>query len=127
MAESHSKSIEKIREQFKFLCKDPRVLGIVLYGSFATGEHHVESDIDICIVTTGQEFYPIYKTYAAGISGNIDKFDIRFFEELPLLIRGDVIEEGIILCTRDMGELTEYFFFSTRKDLADHRYRLKYV
>ncbi len=74
-----------------------------------------------------QEHYPIYKTYASGISGNIDKFDIRFFDELPLLIRGDIIEEGIVLCTKDMGELTEYYYFSTRKELADHRYRMSYL
>lgn len=127
MVKTDKKLIADLRMQFKFLCKDPRVLGVVLYGSFATGAFHDMSDIDICIVAPNQDHYSIYKTYSSGITGNIDKFDIRFFNELPLLIRGSIIEEGIIICTRDIGELTEYYYFSTRKELADHRYRMNYI
>ncbi len=50
MAKPNDKLIKDLQERFKFLCKDPRVLGVVLYGSYATGEYHNMSDIDICIV-----------------------------------------------------------------------------
>jgi predicted nucleotidyltransferase len=97
-----------------------------LYGSVVLGEHQENSDVDICIVAPNQDKYAIYHTCMKGLEGDIEKLDIRFFEELPLLIRADIIEKGLILYTKNLGELTEYFFFSTRRELEDYRFRMEY-
>ena len=59
--------------------------------------------------------------------GPIERLDIRFFEELPLLIRADIVEKGIIINTPDKGELTEYFFFSTRIQIEEWHYVMKHA
>ncbi|MHA1453128.1 MAG: nucleotidyltransferase domain-containing protein [Promethearchaeota archaeon] len=119
--------INEVKSKFSFLQSDSRILGVILYGSVATGELHEKSDVDICIVAPNQKFRPIYLTILDNLKGDIDSFDIHFFEDLPLLIRWDIIDQGIVLFTKDMGELTEYYYFSTRKELEDHLYRMNYV
>ena len=51
--------IEKARRDLAFLQGD--VLGVLLYGSWATGESHEKSDIDICIVAPSAEDRPLEK------------------------------------------------------------------
>ena len=113
--------------KFSYLRSDSRVLAVILYGSVAENEHHFRSDIDVCIVAPNQDPGTMYKVVIHGLKWDWEELDIRFFEELPLLIRGDIMEKGKILFTQDMGELTEYFFFSTRKELEDYRYRMQYI
>ena len=119
--------ISELQAKFKFLSTDPHILGIIFYGSFATKQNHAKSDIDICIVAGKSSKYPLYKKIMAGFPEDISNYDIRFFEELPLLIRGKIIEEGVVLYTPDMGKLTEYFFFSTRKELEEYRFRISHL
>ncbi|MHA1619193.1 MAG: nucleotidyltransferase domain-containing protein [Promethearchaeota archaeon] len=127
MAQSTESIIKELQNQFSFLKSDPRILGIILYGSAAAGENHLQSDFDICIVAPNHDNHAIYQTIMRHIQGEIDHLDIRFFEELPLLIRADIMEQGIILHSQDLGDLTEYFFFSTRLELDDFRFRIQYV
>ena len=126
MVRSTETIIQELKQQFAFLVTDPRILGIIVYGSVVSGDHHDSSDTDICIVAPQQDKYAIYHTCIKGLKGDIDKLDIRFYEELPLLIRADIIEKGLILYTRNLGELTEYFFFSTRLELEDFKFSMKY-
>jgi uncharacterized protein len=102
--------VAQISTDFQFLKNDPRILGIVLFGSYLTGQNTARSDIDICVVAPQQELYPIHKFIYENLRNNLDKYDIRFFEELPLYIKGEIIEKGAIILTRDIGELTEYFY-----------------
>ena len=129
MVRSTEQIIADLKEQFSFVKSDDRILAVILYGSVAEGEHHDKSDIDVCIVTGApkKSLYSKFSYVMGKITGDQAKLDIRFFEELPLLIRGDIMENGKIIYTRDMGDLTEYFFFSTRKELEDYRYRLQYI
>ena len=127
MAHSTEDIIKELQSQFAFLISDPRILGIILYGSVATSANHPQSDLDICIVAPNNDHYEIFQTITHHIQGEIDHLDIRFFEELPLLIRADVMEQGIILYARDLGELTEYFFFSTRFELDDYRFQQQFI
>ena len=46
---------------------------------------------------------------------------------MSIPLRGKVIDKGIILFTADLGELTEYFYFSTMEQLEEYRYRKSYV
>ena len=119
--------IQQLKDHFRSAATDSRNLGILLYGSIVSGDNHANSDIDICIVAPKQDQYQVYKAILASLRCDFDKFDIRFFDELPLLIRETVIDKGIILHSRDIGELTEYFFFSTRLELEDYYYRLKHI
>jgi predicted nucleotidyltransferase len=61
------------------------ILAILLYGSVAKGEDTLQSDIDICIVSPS---YKDKKSLLNEIYRKLDvfskKYDVRFFEELPL-------------------------------------------
>lgn len=127
MGKPTKRDLEFIRKKFTYLIHDSRILGIILYGSYAVGEQHIQSDIDICIVAPKTKLYPLYDVIMKQFPGDLENFDIRFFEELPLLIRQKIVNHGIILYSRDKGELSEYFFFSTRKEYEDYQYRLKYI
>jgi len=39
-----------------------------------------------------------------------DRYDIRIFELMPLYLKMRVIEEGVIVYSRDVLELCEYFY-----------------
>jgi len=39
------------------------------------------------------------------------KYDVRFFEELPLYIQINIIESNKIIYSKDICELYEYFYF----------------
>lgn len=52
------------------------------------------------------------------------KYDIRFFEELPLYIQINVIENNKILFAKDIYELYEYFYYF-RKLWEDQAMRQK--
>jgi predicted nucleotidyltransferase len=127
MVESTDQIICKLKELFKFAQNDSQILGVILYGSFARGDQTERSDIDVCIVAPHQNLYRIYQKIIQNLAKDEERLDMRFFEELPLLIRGEIVEHGIVLYTPDMGELTEYFFFSTRKELDDHRYMVEHL
>ena len=43
---------DQIKEDFSFVKDNPKILGIMLYGSTIYGKDHQKSDIDICVVTT---------------------------------------------------------------------------
>ena len=127
MVKSTNQIIAELKVQFAPLQSDPRILAVILYGSVADGDHYWRSDIDVCVVTPRQDLHTMYKAVMQNIKGDFDDLDIRFFEELPLLIRGEIMEKGKIIFTQDMGELTEYFFFSTRRELDDFNYRMQYI
>lgn len=51
-----------------------------------------------------------------NLKHNRDKYDIRFFEELPLVIQGNILDLDILIYSPDAPELYEYLFFKARKD-----------
>jgi predicted nucleotidyltransferase len=116
--------IHQIKEDFNFLREVPEILGLLLYGSQVTGEITQRSDIDICIVAPNQDLYQMFKYITANLRNHIDVYDIRFFEELPLYIQGDIIENGLVIICQDEPTLYEYFF-PFRKRWADQKFRLE--
>jgi len=88
--------IEKARQDLAFLQGD--VLGVLLYGSWATGESHEMSDIDICIVAPSvEDKTALWRRAIAAIRD--DRYDIRIFELLPLYLQMAVIEQGVVVCS----------------------------
>ncbi len=99
--------IEKARKDLAFLQGD--VLGVLLYGSWATGESHERSDIDICIVAPSvEDKTALWRSAIAAVRD--DSFDVRIFELMPLYLKMAVIEHGVVVCSRDVLELYEYFY-----------------
>ena len=111
--------IEKARKDLAFLQGD--VLGVLLYGSWATGENQVNSDIDICIVAPSvEDKTALWRSAIAAVRD--DSFDIRIFELMPLYLQMAVIEQGVVVCSRDVLELYEYFY-PFRRIWGDQKHR----
>jgi uncharacterized protein len=102
--------IEQIRHDFQQVSKHQNILGVILFGSYVDGQESERSDIDICLVVRDSDLYSIHKYIYATVEQNLDKYDIRFFEELPLYIQGEIIERGQIILTPNIGDLTEYLY-----------------
>ena len=93
-----------------------RCMGILLFGSYATGDQTQRSDIDICIVKPCEEF--IDEMYARY--GN--KYDVKVFEKLPLYVKIGIIENHVMICGSEPA-LSEYFYYF-RKLWDDMRHRI---
>ena len=114
----------QIKKDFRFTTSNPAIQGVLLYGSYATGDDSPRSDIDICIVVPQQDLSEMYSFIMRNLENNISMYDVRFFEELPLYICAEVIERGIPVICRDIPALYEYFY-KFRKRWADAVYRMQ--
>jgi len=114
----------QIKEDFKFIKKNPKILGVLLYGSVINGTYHHQSDIDICIITTYEKLIDSYNYIIENLTKNLHEYDIRFFKELPLSIQGEIIENGVPVITNTIYKLYEYFF-PFRKRYEDLKLKLK--
>ena len=87
------------------------VIFAYLYGSFARGEHHKFSDVDVAIYLkrpSGEIYLDILG--ATEIDGA--EIDLKVLNNAPPIFRYRVIKEGILLLCRD-EELHENFIFHT--------------
>ena len=85
------------------------VIAILQYGSSLDNTQHVFSDTDICIVapkTSKKEKIEILRKLATN-----EKFDIKFFEDLPILLKYEVIKKNKTLFVSNENDLLEYFLF----------------
>ena len=97
------------------------MLGVHLYGSWATGEVHEKSDIDICIVAPSVEYKTaLWRSVVAAIRD--DCYDIRIFELMPLYLKMAVIEQGVVVFSRDVLELYESLY-PFRRIWGDQKHR----
>ena len=110
--------IARIRKDFEPILQD--IDGILLYGSWATGEEHQGSDIDICLVAP-QSKDPILLQRKAFALIRDAKYDVRIFELLPLYLKAEVME-GVVVYSHNSGELYEHFYFF-RKLWAEQKHR----
>ena len=92
-----------VAKDFSFL-KD-RVLAVLIFGSSVKEEGR---DIDVCIVAKSDP-----KKILKDVFSNVDpsKYDVWVFEELPLYMKMEVIENHEIVYCKDELELYEYFYF----------------
>ena len=111
--------VEMAKKDLAFL--QDNVLGVLIYGSWATGESHEKSDIDICIVApSAEDKIALWREAIAKIRD--DRYDLRVFELMPIYLRMAVIEQGVVVYSRDVLELYEYFY-PFRRIWEDQKHR----
>jgi predicted nucleotidyltransferase len=109
----------RIKKDLNFL--ENEVEGILLFGSVAAGEAYEESDIDICLVAPEtKEGIKLWTRALAGIRDT--RYDLRIFEQMPLFLKMEVIEKGVVIFSRDVCELYEYFY-PFRRIWEDQKHR----
>jgi uncharacterized protein len=109
----------RIKKDLNFL--ENEVEGILLFGSVAAGEAYEESDIDICLVAPEtKEGIKLWTRALAGIRDT--RYDLRIFEQMPLFMKMEVIEKGVVIFSRDVCELYEYFY-PFRRIWEDQKHR----
>ncbi len=121
------KNIKKVQNQIKkdfdFIATNPKILGVILYGSILYAKDHQRSDIDICIVTKYPKLIEAYNYLMENLK-TIRKYDIRFFKELPLVVQGEIMENGSVILSNGIYELYEYLF-PYRKKFEDWKFKIK--
>lgn len=92
-----------------FLPLAGHVLGVILFGSHAEGTATPRSDVDVCIVG-GPGVRPREALRLAWTRARLGgrRYDVKAFEELPLYLKAEVIEHGVVLLARDEPALSEY-------------------
>ena len=113
-----------VKRKLQFL-RDPfweeRVLGVLLYGSQVRGEAGPRSDIDLCVIAPQVAGRPaLWRKFISILRD--DRYDVHIFEILPMHIKMAVIEEGVVLHSRDVLELYEYFY-PFRREWEDQKHR----
>lgn len=131
------KTVEEMEEDFSWIRKDGRILAVLLFGSKVEGEYHAKSDFDIAVVVPGaSNFYydcegVIDKDVSSGkvlrkvfrkVNTVSKNYDVHIFEELPLKIQMDIIENHEVIYTSDKPGMYEYFY-NYRKLWKDQRHR----
>jgi predicted nucleotidyltransferase len=122
-----AKLINHIRSDFSFLSQKSEILGILLFGSYMRGDSDENSDIDLCVVAPNMKFYDTYAFIMKYLQHNVEQYDLRFFEELPLEIQGEIMDHGIVVYSPNESALYEYFYFSKRKEWEDFQFRNHHI
>lgn len=116
------KQIIQIYNDFQKIISNKNILGILLYGSVIKTTETIKSDVDICVVAPSEDKYQLFSYILQNINVNLKKYDIRLFSELPLYIKIQIIENGILIYSPDKFKLYEYFQLY-RKLWADQKHR----
>lgn len=108
--------IKQIQKDFGFVkpkIKSGEIHSVLLYGSYASNEQTARSDIDICIVApklkTPRQQASLLRLIWRHI--NVNKYDTRVFESFPLYMKMSVIDNNKIIFSRNIPELSYYFYF----------------
>ncbi len=120
----------ELKEAFSWVRNDDRISAVLLFGSTVKGEEHFKSDTDVTVVVPGaSHFYGVkvdareilMKIFREVDTGSLN-IDVHIFEELPLHIQMDIIEEHKIVYTSDKYGMYEYFY-NYRKLWDDQKHR----
>ncbi len=117
---------DRYRIDFAFLEKDENVLAVLLFGSGAKDQLSIRSDRDFCVVAPEIRDRAGMRSLLKKIYVNLDvvgkRYDVWLFEELPLYMKLQVIENHKVVFCMDLPELYEYFYFY-RKIWDDQKHR----
>lgn len=106
---------ERIGTDFAFLAEDDRILAVVLFGSGAKDQNDERSDLDICVVAPEvgdtDEMWQVLREIYGTIDVVGKRYDTWLFEELPLHMKAQVMENHKVVFCRDLPALYEYFYF----------------
>ena len=114
--------LNQILDDFSDLIENKKILGILLFGSYAIDQETNRSDIDICVVAPNEKIFDLLSYVWQKINVALKKYDVRMFSELPLYIKIHVIKNGILIYSPNKFDLYEYFYFY-RKLWADQKHR----
>ncbi|MDD3492137.1 MAG: nucleotidyltransferase domain-containing protein [Candidatus Thermoplasmatota archaeon] len=99
-------TVARVKQELGFL-RD-RVLAVLLFGSQANQKAHPRSDVDLCIVN------PDTPTVLNEVFRRVDvagkDYDVYLFEELPLYMQVEVIRNHVVVFSRNIYSLYEYFY-----------------
>src|SRR3989338_6223717 len=98
-----------LKEEFYYL-KD-KALGILLFGSRSGKSSTDRSDFDICVVAPKQKPEKILDLIHQKIDVYKKRYNVYFFEELPLHLKAEVLNKHIVIVAENIPELYEYFYF----------------
>lgn len=112
--------IEKLRKEFSFLKKD--AMAVLLFGSSA--KEGTGRDKDICVVAPKTKSEEVLKKVFGNIDVTGKKYDVYAFEELPLYMKWQVINNHKVVWALDEGDLYEYFYYF-RKLEAEQKHRME--
>ncbi len=116
------KLLEQIRIDFSVIIQKKEILGILLYGSYLMDKETSRSDIDICIIAPNEDIHQLISFILQNVNVTTKKYDVRVFQELPLYIKIQVIENGELLYSANELDLYEYFYIY-RKLWNDQKHR----
>ena len=103
--------LENLIPVLERLKENKGIRAIFLFGSYAREDNHANSDIDLCII--GE----LSQNERMKILRDTDeKFDISFFDELPIYIKFAIFREGKALFCND----EDYLFLLKNKTLHDY-------
>ena len=114
--------LKQIKDDFVNVLDKEKVLGILLFGSYANETQTNRSDVDICMVAPEEDSFDLYSLFLEKINVVSKHYDIKFFTELPLYLMIQVIENGILVHSPNELDLYEYFY-RFRKLWADQKHR----
>ena len=114
--------MKDLLNEIKKLDKKGKVKFVVLYGSYARKRASKLSDIDIAIYYDGNKKERFrFRIKLLGELSN--RFDVHIFQDLPLYIRNEIVEEGKILYKGD-SEVLYREFIKVIREYEDFR---KYI
>ncbi|MGB7000614.1 MAG: nucleotidyltransferase domain-containing protein [Halobacteriota archaeon] len=107
--------LSDLKSDFEFISDE--VEGVLLFGSAAKGKLTTRSDIDIALVrpSTRRVLFSVFERVGG-------KYDIKIFEDLPLHIKMDIINNHQVIIG-DEVELS-YYFYRYRKEWQDMEHRV---
>jgi hypothetical protein len=107
--------IDKIVNELKTY---PKVMTIILFGSYAKKKLKPLSDIDIAVMIKDPD--KVIEAEISSFSSNI--FDVVIFSRLPLYIQFEVLKYGKPLFVRD-----EKYFLEVKKEILKDYLEMSYL
>lgn len=110
---------EEIKKAIINISKIKRVDAVYLFGSFLTGKMNKFSDVDICVIgkLSENEKYRVRSEFLS------DKYDVCFFNSLPIWIQMRIFKEGKMLFSRDNEKIRRMKMITLRGYL-DFKYSI---
>lgn len=104
--------MNEIKELISELKKYPKVMVIILFGSYAKKQVKPLSDVDIAVIIKDMD----KKTETEVATYSSDKLEVVPFHRLPLYIQFEVLKYGKVLFVKD----EDYFFKIKRQVLREY-------
>ncbi len=114
--------MQRIIEQVK---NNKKVLAVLVFGSMVDNKNHPFSDIDICLVMPKANEKTKRQMLLTASGSLPEEYDIKIFEEMPLMLKGEVIKNNKVVFSKSENELHEYLWkWKKIYDDYQHQYKL---